>query len=85
MQDGDFYLLLPAKRIDEIEKITEAQGLYINEIIFVHQTEKHKPFRIIVRGSFKKENKQIRELTIKVNNVYTPDFIKLLKDYYLNF
>lgn len=82
---GSFYLLLPYKRIKEIEKLIKNQNLFIYQKLLVKQTPTHPPFRIIVKGGLQQpHNVQEQELTINNSDrTYTAAFVDLLKDYYL--
>ena len=83
-KDGRFYLLLPFKRWNEIEKLLEVHHLYIQQKITVKPSHRHPPFRVMVRGGFKKQLLQDLELSIKDDDDnYTMQFTQLLKDYYL--
>lgn len=90
-KDGNFFLLLPYKRKDEINKLLIQHNLIINNITLVKQSEKHSYFRIMVCGSMRAidESPGIHETISKEmyirNNTdsYTPEFTRLLKDYYL--
>ncbi|HUC82458.1 MAG TPA: methyltransferase [Flavisolibacter sp.] len=82
--DGIFFLLLPAKREEEVEQLLNNQGLFINKKIVVRQTTQHQPFRLIIKGGKMKAATVVEEMAIKgEDNQYTPEFIALLKDYYL--
>ncbi|HEX8332874.1 MAG TPA: hypothetical protein VF622_09640, partial [Segetibacter sp.] len=83
--DGKFYILLPYELFNDFAVIAERQHLYLEEKANVKQTEKHGYFRTI--GVFTKKvslRVEEREITIKINNEYSPEFIYLLKDYYLH-
>ena len=83
-KDGSFYLLLPAKRENEIEKIIEAQNLFISKKIIVKQSTQHSPFRIMIKGSHQPTQIITSELSItEASNKYNGEFIELLKEYYL--
>lgn len=90
-KNGRFYLLLPFKRNEELKNLFLAHRLVIEEMTFVRQSVKHNFFRIMVSGSLQeKGNKKgtsetsLEELVIKdQKDDYTPDFTRLLKDYYL--
>ena len=83
-KDGSFYLLLPAKRENEIEKIIEAQNFFISKKIIVKQSTQHSAFRIMIKGSHQPTQIIISELSItEASNKYTGEFIELLKEYYL--
>jgi len=81
---GVFFLHLPYKRKRDLELFLKKEKLFINEIVFVKQTYKHKYFRMMIKGS-KNETEIIeKELAIKDNEgTYTKEFTALLCDYYL--
>lgn len=84
---GRFFLLVPYKRKTEIESLLNNNGLEINRFTFVRQTSNHEYFRIIIEGNRAGENNQpvlTDDLFIKNNSdEYSPEFVALLKDYYL--
>ena len=82
-EDGKFYLLLPSKRKNDLAGILDNTGLYINHITYVHQTEKHDAFRMMVEGSFKSNDLQQENIVIRNGDNYSDAFINLLKEYYL--
>ena len=83
--NGEFYLLLPAKREAETESLLKDFNFDLIQKVLVRQTIAHKPFRILIQGG----KNQYRvphssEIVIKdKDNQYTNEFIALLKDYYL--
>lgn len=82
---GVFFLLLPYKRIREIETLLTKHQLYIQTLIEVQQSFSHAPFRIMLKGS-KEKPKEVLVSSISIWNEqqqYTPEFVELLKDYYL--
>lgn len=85
--DGNFYLLLPYKRQDEIKKILIRQNLSISQILFVRQSTKHNYFRTMLSGQVKAPNgleTKIEEISIWGDNKeYTTEFKDLLSDFYL--
>ncbi|MBB1286555.1 methyltransferase [Flavisolibacter sp. BT320] len=84
-EDGTFFLLLPAKRKSEMERLMRKQELYAEKLVMVQQTQRHQPFRIMLQGRCQKVN-EICESLISIKNsedAYTPEFISLLKSYYL--
>ncbi len=84
---GRFYLLLPAKRIMDIQTLLQNAGLAITETVTVKQTPSHSFFRVMITGIAQNENPvavHSSELTIKDSKGnYTPGFTALLKEYYL--
>jgi len=85
--DGNFFLLLPYKRNDEIKKLFKDHHLHISKMIFVRQSVKHEYFRIIIKGNLdgKEKETEFDEISIcDEKQQYTSEFVKLLKDYYLH-
>ncbi len=86
-ETGSFFLLLPYKRNEEIKKLLKDNELNISKILFVRQSVKHDYFRIFLKGSLNKEEKETKfdELSIwNDKQQYTNEFVNLLKDYYLH-
>jgi tRNA1Val (adenine37-N6)-methyltransferase len=81
---GVFFLLLPYKRLNEVEQLIRQQDLFIVSKVIVKQSPGHQPFRAMLMGS--KENSVPVESAISIRNEageYSNEFISLLKDYYL--
>ncbi len=84
-EEGTFYLLLPAKRENEVNALLNSQGLYLHQNVIVRQSVHHSPLRMMLQAGTKKaEDIHTSEIAIKDSrNEYTPPFKDLLKDYYL--
>ena len=86
--NGNFFLLLPYKRNDEIKKLFKDHQLHIDKIVFVRQSVSHDYFRIMLKGRLHRvENKETVFDEISIWNEeqeYTTEFIGLVKDYYLH-
>jgi tRNA1Val (adenine37-N6)-methyltransferase len=80
---GEFGILLPFSRLQEIEEISTANGFYLQEKVLVQQTPTHPYFRVILRFAQSPSTQICHTLVIKENNEYTPPFVDLLRDYYL--
>lgn len=80
--DGHFYLLLPAKRSGDFKRLCAENGFYINELAWIHPSEAHQPFRIMISASFRTLPPKEHHLYIKQKNEYSPSFRKLLAGYY---
>jgi len=83
--NGRFYLLLPFKRKNEIESLFRKNLLYSTKKISVRQSVKHDHFRLLIEGKMH-EDLPVKEHEISICNEsadYTPEFIDLLRDYYL--
>jgi len=78
---------LPYKRNEEIKKLFKDHQLHISKIVFVKQSVKHDYFRIMLKGKINGQSgdeTEIEEISIwDDTQQYTPEFISLLKDYYL--
>jgi tRNA1Val (adenine37-N6)-methyltransferase len=84
---GQFYLLLPAKRGSEAARLINEFQLRISELITIRQSPTHEPFRVFIRGQHTGNDNTacIQKEIIIWNELkeYSPEFISLLKDYYL--
>ena len=81
---GKFYILLPYHEFRTFKDIAHTNSLILSHEVNISQTEKHNYFRTI--GVFSKipsDKINTTPISIKVNNEYSPDFVELLKDYYL--
>ena len=85
---GSFFLLLPYKRNEEIKRVFKDHQLHISKILLVRQSVKHDYFRIMIKGKpVKDENQETEFDEISIwdeKQEYTPEFVSLLKDYYLH-
>jgi tRNA1Val (adenine37-N6)-methyltransferase len=83
--DGSFGVLLPYHRLDYFTDLCNRNGFWLSEQLLVKQSPAHNYFRAILHfqrqaGSFSQKH----ELVIQnEKNQYTPEFVELLKDYYL--
>ena len=85
--NGNFFLLLPYKRNDEIKKLFKDHQLHISKILLIRQSIKHDYFRIFIKGNLSATEKEIEfdEMSIcDEQQQYTNEFVRLLKDYYLH-
>lgn len=84
---GQFFILLPSKRWEEIKTRAAAYGLMISSVMHVRQTPQHSPFRVLIRGKHQTaviEPIQEEEMTIReADGNYSEQFVFLLKEYYL--
>ena len=77
-------VLLPHQRTCYFKEIAEASGLFIKKIILVRPSPKHDFFRSIILMSNTKSSCTESELYIHDNDrQYSPQFVALLKDFYL--
>ena len=81
-----FFLLLPYKRVAEIEQQLKKSQFSVLDKTLVRQTVLHQPFRIMLMGTNGKTDKPVKENIISIwdeSRQYTAEFVDLLKDYYL--
>ncbi|MEI6947688.1 methyltransferase [Paraflavisolibacter sp. H34] len=84
LEDGSFFLLLPYKRLAEIEREVKKAGLFLEKKVVVRQSVRHDPFRLLLKGGRRETPLKSSELSIwDGQQQYTPEFVALLKDYYL--
>ena len=81
---GLFYLLLPYKRRHDIDKQLQQTGLFLEKLVVVHPAVENAPFRLLLKGGKRLTPTQNESLSIyDAVRAYTPEFVSLLKDYYL--
>lgn len=82
---GTASLLIPFYRENEVLELINTNNLVPSSIIRVKQSPAHKPFRSILMFCQKEQECYQTEIIIRnKENQYTPDFIRLLKPFYLN-
>ncbi len=82
---GSFFVLVPTLRAYTMQKLAEAQQLYLVEEVLVYNDAKHLPFRAMLHFQSNKSEVLRNKLVINdAENKYTPEFTHLLKDYYLH-
>ena len=83
--DGGFAVLLPFHRTKYFETLAASKGFYCAEKVLVKQTPEHNYFRGMLHFVRTKILTVEKEIIIKDRgNEYTPEFVKMLKEYYLN-
>jgi len=90
-EEGHFFVLVPTLRAYTMQKLAEANHLYLAEEVLVYNDAKHLPFRSFlhftkVKTAIDKEISVLRnKIVIKnADNTYSTAFTELLKDYYLH-
>jgi tRNA1Val (adenine37-N6)-methyltransferase len=83
--DGSFAILLPYHRTNTCVDIASEKGLHLKEKVLVKQTPKHNCFRSMMLFSRTPGEPAVSTIIIKnADNLYSQEFIHLLKDYYLH-
>lgn len=84
---GRLYLLLPSKRMIEAGLLLQKSHFHVTHTTVVRQSPQHNPTRVFIsanRAVSDNESYTKNELSIcNQNKEYTPEFVELLKDYYL--
>ncbi len=84
--DGVFYLILPVDAAKQLLQISEAAGLFLHQLAYVH-TKQGKPVHRYLMA-FARSAAAVVESTVvdiyDVNNQYSNQFIALTRDFYLN-
>ncbi len=84
--DGEFAVLYPTDVLDLFEQSLENVGLYFNEKVHVLSKPDSSVLRVMARGSKKEKLNEERSLSIKnEQGDYSPEFIELLRPYYIIF
>ncbi len=81
---GSFFLLLPFRRLPEIQVQFNTMDLHVHQQLLVRSSDKHDYFRIMLEGTFQPGDCITKMLSIyNAERQYTPAFEKLLQPYYL--
>ena len=82
---GSFGILLPFHRWEYFDQLASQHQFSLTGKLVVKQSPKHAPFRAILHYTRAKVDfATTHDLTIQqIDRVYTPEFVKLMKDYYL--
>jgi tRNA1Val (adenine37-N6)-methyltransferase len=81
---GRLLVLLPPYEAELLREDALEYGLYAKKILQIKDTEKANIFRDITEFSFSLDLPSVSELIIKEEEGYSDEFVKLLKEYYLN-
>lgn len=82
---GSFGILLPYHRWEYFHQLAHQHHFSLTEKLVVKQTPRHTPFRAILQYTRNKADRPTtHDLTIQqIDRVYTPEFVELMKEYYL--
>lgn len=83
---GKAFILLPYFNHLYFMELALQNGLHVQQIAYVKQTNKHRFFRVMLEFGFAKQETIVQEtICIKdENNQYTTAFVNYLKPYYLH-
>ena len=83
-EKGECAFVIPFQEEEAFLKIASKNKLFPNRITRVRGTEKTEIKRSLLQLSFKEVTPEITDLTIEIDrHVYTPEYINLVKDFYL--
>ena len=85
-KEGEFAVLYPADVLALFEKSLQEKGLYINELQHIHSHPNSPVLRIMASGSRVSNALKKGRICIKTDQgEYSPEFIELLRPYYIIF
>lgn len=85
-KDGEFAVLYPADVLALFEQSLNANGLFLHEKVTIHSNKSTPVLRVMARGSREKSTIKDGRINIKTEQGdYTPEFIELLRLYYIIF
>lgn len=83
--NGSFYIILPTEEAETFIKLAEDARLYVARITKVLPNPGKKPKRYLMKFTFDRIPAVTDELVIELSrHEYTPEYISLTKDFYLN-
>lgn len=83
--DGSFYIILPPEEATVFIHLAENYRLYLLRLTRVLPNPGKPPKRYLMKFTFTKKAVQTDELTIELSrHEYTPEYIRLTQDFYLN-
>lgn len=83
-EEGIFCVIIPYDSSERFIKISDANNLFLNKKVQIKGTEKAQIKRVLLEFSRVKKGYDESELIIEESrHQYTPEFIALLKDFYL--
>lgn len=85
-KEGEFAVLYPADVLAQFEESLEANGLFIHDKVTIHSNPTSPVLRVMASGSREKSRIKEGRINIKTDEGdYSPEFIKLLRPYYIIF
>lgn len=83
--EGSAFILYPEREMNLFLHEANTQGLQNNRRLTIYNHDKSPVFRVIAEISKKSEDHSEKILRIRqLDNEYTPEFVRLLKPYYLH-
>ena len=83
-KDGVFAVILPQKEGNDFIQLASKSHLFPNRICEVKGTQNSETKRIMIEFSFQKTTPNKETLVIEISrHQYTPEYIQLVKDFYL--
>ena len=86
LEQGTWFVLGPTLRAYTMQKIASNYGLFLSEECLMYNDAKHLPIRAMLKFVKQKDGAIVRNKIIIKNEdqSYSPEFISLLKPYYLH-
>lgn len=84
--EGCFSVIIPTDAASDFISLAASRSLYLKRRTWVHTKPEAAPKRVLLTFSWKMETCSTDRLTIETErHVYSPEFVKLVKDFYLAF
>jgi tRNA1Val (adenine37-N6)-methyltransferase len=84
---GKAFFIIPANDFENWKQEAAKHSLFVSVLTFVRSTSGHNPHRVLVMFTKQKPAEIIKNnISIYISNsIYTPEYVELTKDFYLNF
>lgn len=85
-ENGQFSVIIPYSETESFITLAESFKLFPKDILYVRGTAEKDLKRSLINFTFKNQPVNTSELTIEIErHIYTPEYIVLTQDFYLNF
>ncbi|EAW36648.1 tRNA1(Val) (adenine(37)-N6)-methyltransferase [Lyngbya sp. PCC 8106] len=85
-KEGRLAVIYPTDAANSFQKMAQEFGFFCNQKLFIKPTPNRSIKRILMEFSQSQNNPSENTLTIEIDrHIYTPEFIDLVKDFYLKY
>lgn len=83
--EGAFYMILPAEKIEKLERVLNSEPYNLSKCCFVSSFENQTSKLVLIKVSAREKTSNETLIIYEEKNVYTQAFKEMTSEYYLNF